>query len=65
MIAKKERLIDEYKSDIDKERREKAELSKKIKEQQQALDENKFLLTQKGNSESEISKQLDSLSLKL
>lgn len=32
VIAKKERLIQEYKSDIEKERREKAEIAKKTKE---------------------------------
>ena len=31
VIAKKERLIQEYKSDIEKERREKAEMDKKNK----------------------------------
>lgn len=65
VIAKKERLIEEYKADIEKERREKSDQAKKIKELQQGLDENKYLLHQKGNSQSEISKQLDGLSLKL
>ena len=32
VIAKKERLIQEYKSDIEKERREKAEMDKKNKQ---------------------------------
>jgi hypothetical protein len=40
----KERLIEEYKSDIDKERREKADQVKKNKEMQQTIDENKLLL---------------------
>ena len=34
VIAQKERLIQEYKSDIERERREKADMSKKIKELQ-------------------------------
>lgn len=32
VIEKKERLIQEYKSDIDRERREKADITKKVKE---------------------------------
>ena len=34
VIAQKERLIQEYKSDIERERREKADISKKNKELQ-------------------------------
>jgi len=34
VIEKKERLIQEYKSDIEKERREKADILKKTKEMQ-------------------------------
>ena len=44
VIAKKERLIQEYKSDIEKERREKAEMDKKNKQLQHTIDENKYLL---------------------
>ena len=44
VIAKKERLIQEYKSDIEKERREKAEMDKKNKHLQHTIDENKYLL---------------------
>ena len=44
VIAKKERLIQEYKSDIEKERREKAEMDKKNKQLQHTIDENKYVL---------------------
>ena len=44
VIAQKERLIQEYKSDIEKERREKADISKKNKELQSSIDENRYLL---------------------
>ena len=50
VIAQKERLIQEYKSDIEKERREKADISKKNKELQSSIDENRYLLQQKGDS---------------
>ena len=61
VIDKKERLIQEYKSDIERERREKGDLGKKVKEMQQTIDENKYLLAQKGNSQSETERKLDQL----
>ena len=59
VIVKKERLIQEYKADIEKERREKADIMKKVKELQQAVDENKYLLQQKGDSQTEASRKLE------
>ena len=51
VIGKKERLIQEYNSDIERERREKAEMDKKIKEMNKTIDENKYLLMQKGDNQ--------------
>ena len=59
VIEKKERLIQEYKADIEKERREKADMTKKAKEMQQMIDENKYLLQQKGDSQTEASRKLE------
>lgn len=59
VIVKKERLIQEYKADIEKERREKADIMKKVKELQQSIDENKYLLQQKGDSQTEASRKLE------
>lgn len=59
VIEKKERLIQEYKSDIERERREKADIMKKTKEMQSAIDENKYLLQQKGDSQTETSRKLE------
>ena len=51
--------------DIEKERREKADIFKKVKDMQGVIDENKHLLAQKGNSESESGRKLEQLSLNL
>ena len=44
VIEKKEKLIQEYKSDLERERRDKTDLQKKIKELNQMQEESKFML---------------------
>ena len=61
VIEKKERLIQEYKSDIERERREKADLHQNIKDAQKTIDENKYLLAQKGNSQDESDRKLEQI----
>ena len=44
VIDKKERLIKEYNGDLERERKEKTEKSKRIKDLEKTIEENKYLL---------------------
>lgn len=50
IVDKKERLIQEYKTDLEKERGLKADQAKKIKEMEKIQEENKYMLRKEGNS---------------